>query len=128
MTLNAEVGAPGGWSQKKLDSTVEANILAESLRLELQAMMSELDGLQEASSGEMALEPIEGGRAELEASSTQTPESSESSTQAPSAKSTSLRGGEFLNLAGQEVTSRAATSCVLPALLITLLITCIELF
>merc|ERR1712196_263665 len=93
MTLNAEVSAPGGWSQKKLDSIVESYILSENLRLELQEMMSEIDGLQEASSGEMALEEIEGGRAELEASSTQTPDSSDSSTtQAPSPKSTSLRG------------------------------------
>merc|ERR1711977_213329 len=130
MTLNAEVSAPGGWSRKKLDSTVESNILSENLRLELQEMMSEMDGLQEASSGEMVLEEIEGGRAELEASSTKTPESSDSSTQAPSAKSASLRGGDLQSLAGQtssEITSTAATCCFLPALVITLLITCIEL-
>merc|ERR1719335_994707 len=120
MTLNAEVSAPGGWSQKKLDSIVESSILSENLRLELQEMMSEIDGLQEASSGEMALGQIEGGRAELEASSTQTPESSDSSTQTPSAKSTSLRGGDLQNLAGQdsEITSTAATCCFVPALVI----------
>merc|ERR1719261_2115211 len=101
MTLNAEVSAPGGWSQKKLDSIVESNILSENLRLELQEMMSEIDGLQEASSGEMALEQIEGGRADMEASSAQTPESSDSSTEAPSAKSTSLCGVDLQNLASQ---------------------------
>merc|ERR1712093_199073 len=69
MTLNAQVNAPGGWNQKKLDSTIESNILSEDLRLEIQEMMSEIDGLQDASSGEIAFEEIEAQRAEPEGSS-----------------------------------------------------------
>jgi len=125
MTLNAKVGAPGGWSQKKLDSTVESSILSEDLRLEMQEMMVELDGLQEASSGEMAFEEIEAQRDEPEGTTTLSPPVSDSSTQLPKAQSTSFRGGDVVNLAGDELSS-ANTYSFLPVLIVltSLIIEC----
>jgi hypothetical protein len=120
MTLNAKITAPGGWSQNKLDSTVESEILSEDLRVEMEEMMSEIDGLQEASSGEMAFEPVKAQRAELEGSSTPSPGSSNSPTKSPNAQSTSLRGGDTKNVAS-EVTSSATACGFLLSLLVTLL-------
>jgi len=124
MTLNAKVNAPGGWSQKKLDSTVEATILSEGLRVEMQEMMSEIDGLQEASSGEMAFEQIEAERSELADSSTSSPPSSDSPTKSPNTQSTSLRGSDAKNVADEhgEVTSSATACSFLPSLVIMLII------
>jgi len=93
MTINAKVTAPGGWSQKKLDSTVGSITVSGDLRVEMQEMMSELDGLQDASSGEMTFEPIEARRLDPEVSSTPSP-SSAVSTESPNALLTSLRGGD----------------------------------
>jgi len=124
MTLNAKVSAPGGWSQNKLDSIVESKLLSEDLRVEMQEMMTELDGLQEASSGDIAFEQIEAGRSELAGSSTPSPQSSDSPTKSPNVQSTSLRGGGASNDAGEqgaEVTSLAARFSALPPLLVLLL-------
>jgi len=85
--------------------------------------MSEIDGLIEASEGEMAFEQIEAQRAEMEGSSTPSPESSGLATQSPS---TSLRGGDTTNDVGSsEVTSSASTCSFLPVL-VALLSMCSE--
>merc|ERR1712139_640805 len=104
MTLNAKVTAPGGWSQKKLDSAVESKVLSEDFSSEMQEMLTEIDGLQEASSGDMAFEQIEAERSEV--------------------PSSSLRGGDAKNDAGEqagEVTSLAAPYNTLPPLVALLL-------
>lgn len=123
MTLTAVVSAPGGWSQKKLDNTVESNILSDELRLEIQEMMSELDGLQEASSGEFAIEQIEGQRDEPQGITTPSPHSSVSATTSQKAQSTSLRGGDTKEPtdttdSSHEVTSSASSYSFLPTVLV----------
>lgn len=117
MVVTAKVRAPGGWSQKKFDSAVEANVLSEDASLEMAEMFSELDGLQEASSGDMEFQHIEGERDEPQESSS-TPSPDDSPTQAPI---TSLRGSDTgtTDSAGME-TSSASTFHVLPAIAIIL--------
>merc|ERR1711937_776205 len=135
MTLNAKVTAPGGWSQKKLDSAVESKVLSEDFSSEMQEMLTEIDGLQEASSGDMAFEQIEAERSEVPSSSTPSPQSNDwpstpspqsndSPTKSPNVQSTSLRGGDAKNDAGEqggEVTSLAAPYSTLPPLVALLL-------
>merc|ERR1711985_181975 len=114
----------GGWSQKKLDSAVESNILSEDLRSEMQEMLTEIDGLQEASSGDMAFEQIEAERSEVPSSTTPSPQSKDSPTKSPNVQSTSLRGGDAKNDAREqagEVTSLAAPYSTLPPLVALLL-------
>merc|ERR1711904_165928 len=115
MVVTAKVSAPGGWSQKKFDSTISLNLLSEDTTSEMAEMFSELDGLQEASSGDGDIEfkTIEGERDEPpEGSSTPSPDGSPS--QAPT---TSLRGGDTgtTDSTGME-TSSANTFRFLPAL------------
>merc|ERR1712224_778801 len=135
MTLNVKVTAPGGWSQKKLDSAVESKVLSEDFSSEMQEMLTEIDGLQEASSGDMAFEEIEAQRSEVPSSSTPSPQSNDSPstpssqsndspTKSPNVQSTSLRGGDAKNDAGEqgaEVTSLAAPCSTLPPLVALLL-------
>merc|ERR1712159_689048 len=66
MIVETEVGAPGGWSQKKLDSAVQSRMLSEDTRVEMEEMLSEADGLQEASDGEMVFEEVQGARSDIE--------------------------------------------------------------
>merc|ERR1711985_146729 len=122
MVVTAKVSAPGGWSQKKFDSAIESNLLSEDATLEMEEMFSELDGLQEASSGDMEFQKIEGERDEPpEGSSTQS--LSDSPTQAPT---TSLRGSD--NAGGGDAKSSdspgmetwSASSFCFPALTIIL--------
>merc|ERR1711934_994583 len=80
MTLNAKVTAPGGWSQKKLDSAVESEVLSEDFSSEMQEMLTEIDGLQEASSGDMAFEQIEAERSDMPSGSTPSPQANDSPT------------------------------------------------
>merc|ERR1712025_538810 len=124
MTLNAKVTAPGGWSQKKLDSAVESKVLSEDFSSEMQEMLTEIDGLQEASSGDMAFEEIEAQRSEVPSSSTPSPQSNDSPTKSPNVQSPSLRGGDSKNDAREragEVTSLAAPYSTLPPLVALLL-------
>jgi len=120
LIVNAKIGAPGGWSQQKLDHMVTSNIISEDTRKGFIDMLAEVDGLQEASSGDMVFEPIKAKRADSEAdsesSSTLSPQSTHTSTPSPvqsdsastsfrpGATSTSLRGAEF-----QEVPSSSSS-------------------
>merc|ERR1712224_253817 len=112
MIINAKVSAPGGWSQKKFDSTVEEKILSEDAQLEMEEMLSEIDGLQEASSGDMVFEPIKAEREEPEGSTSPPPQSVDSSTESPSMPSDSLDGGDGSDMAQDQGTeTSSATTC-----------------
>lgn len=90
----------------------------------MQEMLTEIDGLQEASSGDMAFEQIEAERSEVPSSTTPSPQSKDSPTKSPNVQSTSLRGGDAKNDAGEqagEVTSLAAPYSTLPPLVALLL-------
>merc|ERR1719453_2163012 len=93
-------------------------MLSEETTGEMEEMLSEIDGLQEASSGDMVFQKVEAEKDDPpETTSTQSPidSSSDSSNQAPT---TSLRGSDASiteSLAGTEVTSSASTFCFLPA-------------
>jgi hypothetical protein len=142
IVVNAKISAPGGWSQKKLDNTVESNVLSEGLRRDMEEMLLELDGLKEASSGDMTFEEVKGERdepsdgsstpsPESSGSSTPSPESSGSSTPSPSMVSTSLRGGDAASsttLEGDlgEEASSATTWSFLPALAVGIISMCNE--
>merc|ERR1712188_227983 len=101
MAINAKVSAPGGWSQKKLDSTVESRVLSEDSQLEMEEMLSEVDGLQEASSGEMEFDQIKGEREEAETSTDTSPPSSASATPSPSSIAVSTTDSST-GLSGEE--------------------------
>merc|ERR1711904_237022 len=121
MVVTAKVSAPGGWSQKKFDSAIESNLLSEDATLEMEEMFSELDGLQEASSGDMEFQKIEAERDEPPEGSS-TPSPSDSATRSPT---TSLRGGggdSESSDSGME-TSSASTFRFLPAIAIILVST-----
>eukprot|EP00746_Dinoflagellata_sp_MGD_P072066 gnl/MRDRNA2_/MRDRNA2_29279_c0_seq3.p1 gnl/MRDRNA2_/MRDRNA2_29279_c0~~gnl/MRDRNA2_/MRDRNA2_29279_c0_seq3.p1 ORF type:complete len:1069 (-),score=202.51 gnl/MRDRNA2_/MRDRNA2_29279_c0_seq3:213-3323(-) len=116
LIVNAKIGAPGGWSQQKLDQMVTSSIISEETRMGFIDMLAEVDGLQEASSGDMVFEPIKAKRADSEAdsetsstlstqsrhTSTPSPVQSDSASTSfppgPGATSTSLRGAEFLEV------------------------------
>jgi len=124
MAINAKVSAPGGWSQKKLDSTVESRVLSEDSQLEMEEMLSEVDGLQEASSGEMEFEQIKGEREEPESSTSTSLPLSDSSTPSPSSTEGSTTGSSTI-LVGKE-TSSATTLTFLLASLLTVVNVCGE--
>merc|ERR1719156_64285 len=92
---------------------MESNMLSEETNDEMSEMLSDIDGLQEASSGDMEFQKVEAEKDDLpETTSTESP--SDSSNEAPT---TSLRGGDASTtepLAGTE-TSSASTFCFLPA-------------
>jgi len=120
MVVTAKVDAPGGWSQKKFDTSVESGLLSDDASIEMEEMLSEVDGLQEASSGDMEFKKIEAEREEPEEASS-TPSPSDSATQAPS---TSLRGGSDAESDSNGLeTSSASTFCLVPALAIMLIST-----
>jgi hypothetical protein len=127
MIVETEVNAPGGWSQKKLDSAVQSRMLSEDTRVEMEEMLSEVDGLQEASDGEMVFEEVQGARSDIEdATTTASPQSngngasptpSGSSSPSPSPSTPASPGTE-----GDEGTeaSVAAPFSLLPSLVLTL--------
>jgi len=117
MAINAKVSAPGGWSQKKLDSTVESRLLSEDSQLEMEEMLSEVDGLQEASSGEMEFEQIKGEREEPESSTSTSLPLSDSSTPSPSSLEGSTTDSSTI-LVGKETSSATTLSFLLASLLI----------
>merc|ERR1719359_348964 len=76
LIITAKVNPPGGWSQRKFDDSVKTNLLSEERRLEMERMLSETDGLKEASEGDMVFEAIKGERSDAEESTTAAPQSS----------------------------------------------------
>jgi len=126
MAINAKVSAPGGWSQKKLDSTVESRVLSEDSQLEMEEMLSEVDGLQEASSGEMEFDQIKGEREEAETSTDTSPPSSASASSTPSPSSIAVSTTDSSTGLSGEETSSAATFSFLPAFLLTVISLCGE--
>jgi len=131
MIINAKVSAPGGWSQKKFDSTVEEKILSEDAQLEMEEMLSEIDGLQEASSGDMVFEPIKAEREEPEGSTSPPPQSVDSSTESPSMPSDSLDGGDGSDMAqdqGTETSSATTCSSIAALLFVVSICSAISLF
>merc|ERR1712224_728423 len=106
LIVETEVSAPGGWSQKKLDSVVQSRMLSEDTRIEMEEMLSEVDGLQEASSGEMTFDKMEGARSDAEEIRNADPVTTSASPQyigatpSPSAITTSLRGKESSTIEG----------------------------
>merc|ERR1712118_384352 len=97
LIITAKVTPPGGWSQRKFDDSVKTNLLSEERRQEMELMLSETDGLKEASEGDMVFEAIKGERSDAEESTTAAPQSNdEVGTEAPGGvQSTSLRGSEM---------------------------------
>lgn len=117
LIINANVSAPGGRSQAKHDQKVKAKVLSESMRLEMEEMFAESDGLKEASQGDMVFEEIKGQRVDTAASTTAAPESSGGSS------TTSLRGGEVDSTspgAGSEMVSSATIWSLVPLPLVVL--------
>jgi len=136
LIISANVTPPGGWSQRKFDDSVKTNLLSEEMRLEMQEMLIETDGLREASEGDMVFQPIKGERSKAEnstaavllsngnagtaESTTGTPQTNgKAGTEAPgSVQSTSLRGSDkdFSAMAsgeGDEISSAASWSLLL---------------
>lgn len=62
LIVNAKISAPGGWSQKKLDLSVKSGVISEEMRLRMEALLSDMEGLKEASNGEMVFEEIKAQR------------------------------------------------------------------
>jgi hypothetical protein len=129
MVLTAKVGAPGGWSQKKFDNAMESSMLSDETTGEMEEMLSEIDGLQEASSGDMMFQKVEAEKDDVsESTSTQSPidSSSDLSNQVSTGgPTTSLRGGDASikeSLASSEITSAASTFRLLPAHIIIALV------
>jgi hypothetical protein len=123
LIVKAKVAAPGGgWSQQKLDAIINSTIRSEETRLGFIEMLAEVDGLQEASSGDMVFEPIKAKRADSETdseSSTPSPQSSLSSSLSPSTTSTSLRGSD------KEITSFSSPVSTFPTFVISLFSMCL---
>jgi len=122
LIINAKVSAPGGRSQEKHDRMVKAKIVSESMRLEMEEMFAESDGLLEASQGDMVFEQMKGQRVDTAASTTAAPKSSGGS-------STSLRVGEVDSTsvdsaseagAGTEMASSATIWSLVPLPLVVL--------
>jgi len=115
LIITGKVSPPSGWSQRKFDDSVQSNLLSEETRLEMEEMLEETDGLNEASEGDMVFEAIKGERSDAAESSTAAPHTNgKAGTEAPSSvQSTSLRGSDA---AGGEVTSSAASWRLLLAL------------
>jgi len=123
MVVTAKVDAPGGWSQKKFDSSVESGLLSDDASTEMEEMLSEVDGLQEASSGDMEFKKIEAEREEPEEASS-TPSPSDSATQAPSTSLRASGGSDADSDPVAKEASSASTFCFLPALALVLVSTC----
>merc|ERR1712118_20313 len=64
--MGAKVSAPGGWSQRKLDLSVKSGILSDEMRLRMEALLGDMEGLQAASDGEMVFEEIKAQRTDEE--------------------------------------------------------------
>jgi len=123
MVVTANISAPGGWSQKKFDSSIESSLLSEDASFEMEEMLSEVDGLQEASSGDMEFKKIEAEREEPEEASS-TPSPFDSPTQAPT---TSLRGGDARSSDSPGIeTSSSSSFHFLPAIIV-ILVSALEL-
>jgi len=115
MVVTAKVSAPGGWSQKKFDSTMESNVLSDETTGEMEEMLSEMDGLQEASSGDMTFQKIEAEKEEPpETSSTLSP------SEAPTGATISPGGGDTTTESLDTETSSANAFHFLPTLTIAL--------
>jgi len=123
MVVTANISAPGGWSQKKFDSSIESSLLSEDASFEMEEMLSEVDGLQEASSGDMEFKKIEAEREEPEEASS-TPSPSDSATQAPSTSLRASGGSDADSDPVAKEASSASTFCFLPALALVLVSTC----
>lgn len=121
MVVTAKVSAPGGWSQKKFDHTMESNILSEETSGEMEEMLSEIDGLQEASSGDMEFQKVEAEKDEPPAT-TEAPTDSPPN-QAPSTAPPGVDGGTTGESLGTE-TSSASTCHVFPAIVALVLMKC----
>jgi len=117
LIVNAKIGAPGGWSQKRLDNSVTSNILSEETRIGMEELLADVDGLKQASSGdEMVFEQIKAERADEVTSTTPSPSAT-----------TSFRGAETESTTTgvqSEVASSAAPLSLLPALLVTFITMC----
>merc|ERR1712224_991732 len=96
LIITAKVTPPGGWSQRKFDDSVKTNLLSEGRRQEMELMLIETDGLNEASEGDMVFEAIKGERSDAGESTTAAPQTEgEAGTEAPSnVQSASLRGSD----------------------------------
>jgi len=92
LIVETNVSAPGGWSQAKLDDAVNSRMLSEDTRLEMEEMLSEVDGLQEASSGDMVFENAQGSRSDVEDIRNADPTSAASSSASPATIAPSTGG------------------------------------
>jgi hypothetical protein len=124
LIVETEVSAPGGWSQKKLDSAVQRRLLSEDTRVEMEEMFSELDELQEASEGDMVFEDVQGSRSDPEdtgvATTSASPQSNGASPSPSGSPSPSPSPSTSPSLEATEATSVAASWSLLSAFILTL--------